>query len=106
MDVTIAEIAAKIPVGDSLKAWVEGWDALPGDATPAEFLAKFLQAAYRAQVTKNAVDPDGDQITAYSEPTNGTVTLDADTGILSYPATYSVNVRVPVDLDNSIATLQ
>lgn len=106
MDLTIADIAAKLPADDSLKAWIEGWAELPADSTVAEFAAKFLQAAYRAQVEKNAIDPTATQITAYQEPTNGIVTLDVPTGIASYVATYSVNVRVPVDLNASIATLQ
>lgn len=103
-DLTIQNIADKIS-DTALKTWVESWDDLPTGVDTAEFLAKFLQAAYRAQVVYNTATPTpSPTITAYQQPIFGAVSLNTNVGLASYLATYGVQVRIPGDLDIAVAT--
>lgn len=103
-DLTIAQIAEKI-TDASLKTWVESWDELPEDIDTAEFLAKFHQAAYRAQLAFNSTDPAPQTaINAYQQPVYGSVALAQSTGIPSFTGTFAVQVRIAGDMDVAVAT--
>ncbi|QSJ20105.1 hypothetical protein JYQ62_16155 [Nostoc sp. UHCC 0702] len=103
-DLTVTQIAAQIS-DPALKAWVESWDDLPTGVDTAEFLAKFLQAGYRAQIAYNTATPvPSPTITAYQQPIFGAVSLNTTTGFSTYLATYGVQVRIPGDLDIAVAT--
>lgn len=102
-DLTFAEISVKITDSD-LKTWWDGIDALPNGLDTAEMFAKLLQAAYVAQVAKNAAAGNlvaGDALNAYPSPTTGTVQTDTGTGIQFYNATYGVNIVAAVDLNTT-----
>lgn len=102
-DILFSELAAAISTTyPDVSAWWASAPALPANTTVAEFFAKTLHAAYRAQVTKNATLAAGSRIAAYPSPTNGAVTIDTN-GNTSYLATYAVQARVVVDLDASFA---
>lgn len=105
MDLTLAEIAAAIPVADPLKAWWEAAAALPVDTTTNEFFAKTLKAANDAQRAKNTSLTAGSRLDGYPAPTNGPVQIDAATGTQSFTATYSVRCRVAVNLDTAVSPL-
>jgi hypothetical protein len=105
MDLTIAEIAAQIDPADPMKAWWTDAAALPAATTVNEFFAKTLKAASDAQRVKNANLAAGSRIDGYPAPTNGAVTINADTGAQSFVATYSVRSRVAVNLDVAISPL-
>ena len=102
-DLTVAKVAARIPAGDSVKAWWENAAALPADTSLNEFLSKTLKACHEAQVTENANLQAGSQIDGYPEPINGAVALDANTGVMAFRSTLSVVTLVPVTYDNSIS---
>lgn len=105
MDLTIAEIAAQIPVGDPVKAWWTDAAAIPSDSTTSEFFIKTLKAASDAQRVKNVNLSAGSRINGYPAPVNGGVTTDAATGQQSFVTTYSVSSRVAVNLDVAISPL-
>ncbi len=101
-DLTIAQIAAKLPAGD-VKTWWESAAALPASATVNEFLAKTLKAAHEAQVTENANLEAGSKIDGYPAPVNGAVALDATTGVMAFRSTLSITTLVPVNFDESVS---
>jgi hypothetical protein len=105
MDLTIAEIIMQLPTDDPVKAWWESVPEMPSLTTVSEFFVKTLKAANDAQRTKNATLAAGSRIAGYPSPTNGTVTVDAATGIQSFLTTYSVTARVAINLDVAISPL-
>ncbi|HIK27957.1 MAG: hypothetical protein N3E45_17120 [Oscillatoriaceae bacterium SKW80] len=104
-DITVAQLAAKIPAGDSVKTWWEDAADLPVDAPLNEFLAKTLKAAYEAAVAANANLAAGSRIDGYPEPINGAVTTDPETGIMAFISTLSVRTLVPVNFNSNISPL-
>ncbi len=102
-DLSKEQFTTKIPDGDSVKAWWEAAPALPADTTLSEFMSKTLKACHVAQVAENANLEAGNKINGYPEPINGSVFLDAGTGIMAFRSTLSVTTLVPVTFDNSVS---
>ncbi|MEJ1929902.1 hypothetical protein WDZ92_06415 [Nostoc sp. NIES-2111] len=97
-DLTKAELISEI-TDTAVATWWTNAPALPVDVDMVELFAKSLQAAYIAQVKKNAAGtPEaGESLNAYPQPATSNVTTDIETGIQSFTATYTVNAVFSVD---------
>lgn len=107
-DLTKAELSAKILDAD-LKTWWELTPDLPDKLTLAELFSKLLNAAYVAQVAKNAAQNPapvvGERLSAYPAPTAGAVSIDPGTGIQTFLNTCTVQTRVAANSDIAVANL-
>ncbi|MBE9119069.1 hypothetical protein IQ249_24745 [Lusitaniella coriacea LEGE 07157] len=104
-DITMTELAAALPEGDSVRSWWEGSGGLPGDTTPVEFLIRTLHGAFLAAQAKNENLAEGEKISSYTSPAFTAVQSSAD-GILSYRATYALTGVAAANLDVVVTALQ